>query len=100
MGGRQRYLGPDGKLEFHRYAFPGLTDEQDAETNPLGEDELVDAGATREFAKKVFSTPNASAWSPDAATLRANNVVTQVVDGLAFAAAAHGRPTAEETDRE
>ena len=33
MGGTQRFLGPGGKLAFHRYAFPGFTDEQETQAN-------------------------------------------------------------------
>lgn len=88
MGGYPRYLGPGGKLGFHRYTFPGLTPEQDAAVNIQGEQELINAGVSRVFAAKVFTTASTDLWVPDRSTLLAAHVVTQVVDGMTFAAAA------------
>jgi hypothetical protein len=90
MGGYARYLGPVGKLGFHRYSFPGLTVEEDNETNRVGEQELIRAGVTPSFARKAFSTPSSGMWVPDAALLLSSRIVTEIVDGSAFSALASG----------
>src|SRR5262249_13290303 len=41
MGGSPRYLGPGGKLGFHRFSFPGLTPEQDSAAARPGAPALV-----------------------------------------------------------
>jgi ATP-dependent protease ClpP protease subunit len=100
MGGSPRYLGPSGTLAFHRYSFPGLTIEQDNATNKLGEQALISAGVSQEFAAKAFSTPSSGSWSPDTATLLSAHVVTQVVDGMAFGIAATAQKTTyQDVDR-
>jgi hypothetical protein len=97
MAGYPRYLGPGGKLGFHRYFFPGQTPERDADVNQEGEQDLVREGVSADFAAKVFSTPSERIWKPDRATLLSARVVTQEVDGMAFAAAATaGRPVTRE----
>jgi hypothetical protein len=88
MGGYPRYLGPAGQLGFHRYTFPGLTPEQDAETNQEGQQDLIRSGVSTDFAAKAFSTPSEKMWEPDRATLLKAGVVTEEVDGIGFAAAA------------
>jgi uncharacterized protein DUF4339 len=88
MGGYPRYLGPAGKLGFHRYTFPGLTPEQDAEANQEGQQDLMRSGVNADFAAKAFSTPSEKMWEPDRATLLRAGVVTEEVDGIGFAAAA------------
>ena len=93
MAGRQRYLGADGKLGFHRSSFPGWTADQDASVNAAGERAMVAAGVTPAFAAKAFSTPANDLWVPDIATLLAAHVVTRVTNGSNFAATA-GDPTA------
>ena len=98
MGGYPRYLGPQGKLGFHRYTFPGLSPEQDAAFNQQGEKDLVAAGVTPDFAAKAFSTSSSDLWIPDRATLLSAHVATQVVDGSAFAVAAVGGPQVTRDD--
>ncbi len=82
IGGRSRYLGPHGRLGFHRYASAAFTAEQDGAANFAGQKSLLDAAIAPEFAAKAFSTPNTSIWYPDATTLLRANVVTQIVNGL------------------
>jgi hypothetical protein len=101
LGGSRRYLGPQGKLEFHRYSFPGLTKAQDDAENQVGENDLVNSGVSREFAAKVFATASSSIWVPDTSTLLSANVVTQLVDGSTFSAAAAGeKPTGASVDKQ
>jgi hypothetical protein len=102
MGGYPRYLGPRGKLGFHRYSFPGQTPEQDADANREGQQDLIRAGVDADFAARAFSTPSERIWEPDKAALLSARVVTQEVDGWGFAAARADaqRVTREELDRE
>lgn len=90
MGGYPRFLGPGGQLGFHRYAFPGLTAEQDTVLNQKGEQDLIDAGVSRDLAAKAFATPSTRVWFPERAQLLAAHVVTQEVNGWSFSAAAVG----------
>jgi hypothetical protein len=101
MAGQQRYLGPDGKLGFHRWSFPGWTADQDASSNYVAERTMAAAGVAPDFAAKAFSTPANDLWVPDTATLIAAHVVTRLTDGSNFAITA-GDPTThtvEQVDR-
>jgi hypothetical protein len=100
ISGSPRYLGPDGKLGFHRYSFPGLTPDQEHEINRQGEHDLVAAGVAADFAAKVFATAADHVWYPDAATLLAAHVVTRLTDGMAFSAAAGGQNVSTTRDAE
>jgi hypothetical protein len=95
LAGNPRYLGPGGKLAFHQYSFPGLTPEQHNALNLAGQQRLVTAGVSPGFAAKAFSTPSGGMLIPDTTTLLAEHIVTQIVDGQAFASAANGELTAE-----
>ena len=100
-GGSPRYIGPNGKLGFHRYAFPGLTTQQDDDLNSQGQQELVSDGIDAGFANKVFTTASSSMWDPDHSILLSAGVVSQVVDGMQFSAAADGVAISEaQTDKE
>jgi hypothetical protein len=90
LGGFPRFLGPNGRLGFHRYAIPGLTEAQDSEANRTGEQDLVKAGISPAFARQAFATPSNQTWMPDANVLVSSHVVTQMVDGLAFASPSTG----------
>jgi hypothetical protein len=95
MAGNPRYLGPGGKLGFHQYSFPGLSPEQQSAVNLAGQRWLATAGVSPGFAAKAFSTPSSGMLIPDTTTLLAEHIITQVVDGQAFAAAANGELTAD-----
>ncbi len=90
MAGYPRYLGPEGRLGFHRYTFPGLSREQDTAANNLREQDFVNAGVSSNFAAKAFSTPSSGMWIPDRATLFLAHVATEEVNGMSFTAAAIG----------
>jgi hypothetical protein len=100
MSGSPRYLGPDGKLGFHRYSFPGLSPDQEREVNWQGQHDLVAAGVAADFAERVFATAADHVWYPDAATLLAAHVVTRLTDGMAFSAAAGGQTVSTTRDAE
>jgi len=100
MSGRPRYLGPNGKLGFHRYSFPGLMPFQELALNQQGQQDLVAAGVAPTFAATAFATPASNVWYPDAATLLAAHVVTRLTDGMAFSAAAGGQTTFTTQDAE
>lgn len=101
MGGDQRYLGPNGRLVFHRYSFPGLTADQDAAANRRGEQDLIRFGVSPDFAARAFRVASSDFWQPDQDILLAAHVVTQKVSHLYFAAIASGGqlPTTESFDQ-
>jgi hypothetical protein len=78
MGGQERLLGPAGRLGFHRYAFPGLTSEQEALVNDKGKATLIDAGVSPAFIARAFETPAETVWITDQATLLAARVATRL----------------------
>ncbi len=78
MGGRERVLGPDGKIGFHQYGdaaknptpFADLDEEQ-------GRDRAYFAsrGVAAPFLDKVFNAPHNTIWYPTRAELLAAGVV-------------------------
>jgi hypothetical protein len=80
MAGQRRYLGPHGRLGFHRSSFPGWTPEQERDDAREQEREMVAAGIAPEFAAKAWATPANDLWVPDRVTLVNAHVVTDLLN--------------------
>ncbi len=81
MAGRTRSIGPGGRLGFHRYSFPGLTEAQEIALNIKGERTLTEAGVRPGFVAKAFATPSSDVWVPDQPALLDARVVTLMIEG-------------------
>lgn len=83
LGGRERYLGKDGKLGFHSPSFPGVADVSSTVSDER--QYLKAVGLSDSFINQVFSTPKDKMWFPDNEQLLREGVITSVVSGDEFA---------------
>ncbi|MFO1079101.1 MAG: hypothetical protein U1E23_00535 [Reyranellaceae bacterium] len=82
--GRERWLGPSGRLGFHRSAFGGV-DSADTMRR-----DMLDAGYPKPFVDKAVSWPSDKMWFPTTEELAAAQVITGVVDSHRFALSGYG----------
>ena len=86
IGGRQRYLGSNAKLGFHRYRLDSNNIQQFYKFYDLGTEEKKDLAIFKsknlgeEFLLRVFQTPHDQMWFPDNRTLIDAGVIHGVVD--------------------
>jgi hypothetical protein len=80
LAGQRRYLGPHGRLGFHRSSFAGQSPEQERDNIREQEREMIAAGVTPEFAAKASATAANDLWVPDRVTLVNAHVVTDLLD--------------------
>jgi hypothetical protein len=76
LAGQRRYLGPYGRLGFHRWSFAGLTPEQVLDNIREQERQMIAAGVAPDFAAKASATAANDLWVPDRVTLVNAHVVT------------------------
>jgi hypothetical protein len=85
IGGAKRYLGKDGKLGFHQYAFDSenlqnfrsfynVEDEQEKDREVYRSKNI-----TEHFIQKMFKSPNNRIWYPKRETLLQAGVITATV---------------------
>jgi hypothetical protein len=80
LAGERRYLGPRGRLGFHRSSFAGQTPEQERDNIREQQREMIAAGIAPEFAAKASATAANDLWVPDRMTLVKAHVVTDLLD--------------------
>lgn len=85
MAGTGRFLYKNAKLGFHRYTFPGFTNDQIEQETMREKATWRNAGIASYFIEKAFSTPNNEIWEPTPEELLKVGVVDNVTDGEDFA---------------
>ena len=85
IGGKQRYIGSQGKLGFHQYRVETTKTSQFAHFYDLRAEQQRDIalfkvrGIDQVFLSRVFDQPANRIWFPDHATLRGAQVVNGVI---------------------
>lgn len=89
-GGKQRWLGPAGKLGFHAPSFPGM--ERDDLGAAVAEQQaiFVRDGFAPDFVARALSTPATSLWTPTASELLQGRAITNVAHIGMFAMSGFG----------
>ncbi|MBI3884511.1 MAG: hypothetical protein HY302_02095 [Opitutae bacterium] len=77
LAGKERRLGPRGKLGFHSAFFPGRTGNELAVSNAAIVEAMVAAGVARGFAEEAMKTPPAAVWYPSPEELYLAGVTTE-----------------------
>ncbi len=81
MAGRQRTLGPQGKIGFHQYQYEKLHPLQ---TKKLEQEQQVDRnffisrGINSKFVQQIYQSEHQAIWQPSLEQLRAANVITHI----------------------
>jgi hypothetical protein len=87
IGGKQRYIGTQGKLGFHQYSVATSKTSQFVNFYNLRKEQQRDLalfrarGIDQAFLDRVFDQPASRIWFPDHTTLRAAKVIDDVVAG-------------------
>lgn len=89
-GGRRRTLKSDAVLGFHAPTFPGMTNEELAESSKDQKEIFLAAGFDEKFVDRALSTPNTTIWKPALADLLQAGVITAISDGSDFAISGMG----------
>ncbi len=76
LAGKERYVGPHGRLGFHGVGFPGRSQGDLDISNAKFAKLMVAAGVNEEFAEKSMRTPNTAIWIPTTDELLAAGVIT------------------------
>ncbi len=84
QAGKERWIGPKGRLGFHSAALYG-TAEQSSDIEKMYRQALHDGGYSDAFIKRVLATPPESLWYPDLETLRKERILTGVAEPGSFA---------------
>lgn len=85
IGGKQRYIGPQGKLGFHQYRVETTRASQFVQFYDIGAEQQRDLalfkarGIDQAFLNRVFDQPANRIWFPDHSTLRAAQIVHEVI---------------------
>jgi hypothetical protein len=85
IGGKQRYIGTQGKLGFHQYQVETTKTSQFVHFYDLRAEQQRDLalfkarGIDQVFLNRVFDQPASRIWFPDHATLRGAQVVHDVI---------------------
>ncbi|MDC1287706.1 hypothetical protein N8198_07460 [Gammaproteobacteria bacterium] len=85
IGGKQRYIGTQGKLGFHRYRVETTEFSQFVNFYNLRAEQQRDLalfkarGINQAFLDRVFDQPASRIWYPDHATLRAAQIIDDVI---------------------
>ena len=85
IGGKQRYIGTQGKLGFHQYRVETSKTSQFVHFYDLRAEQQRDLalfksrGIDQVFLDKVFDQPASRIWFPDHATLRGAQVIHDVI---------------------
>jgi hypothetical protein len=86
LAGRERWLGPQGRLGFHQPDIPGL-DRQAADSLLDGERRFLKSRRLpNDFITKALATPSDKMWYPTQQELLTANVVSDISNGTEFAA--------------
>lgn len=62
--GRERLIGRDASLGFHRYSFPGAKEQDFHAQYEKDKQDWLARGFARAFVDKAFATPNNQMWRP------------------------------------
>lgn len=85
IGGKQRYIGPRGKLGFHQYRVETTKTRQFVQFYDLDAEQQRDLalfkarGIDQAFLDRVFDQPASRIWFPDHSTLRGAKIVHEVI---------------------
>lgn len=85
IGGKQRYLGAEGKLGFHQYRVETTRYSKFVPFYDLGVEQQRDLalfkarGIDQVFLDKMFDQPANRIWFPDHATLRVSRIIHDVI---------------------
>lgn len=85
MGGKERYLGSNGKLGFHQASVAGVGGEVAKEAQDRYRNVLLERGIPNSFVDRALSASPSSMWYPSKEELREAHVITSVVDEQKFA---------------
>lgn len=80
LGGRARYLSPDGKLGYHSASFGGVDKSQIGGINDEIKQLMRDAGIPDDFIAKATAASAASIWIPSTDELVEAGIVTKVLE--------------------
>lgn len=89
-GGKERWLGPAGKLGFHAPFFPGMTPEDLSASVARQRAIFMSDGFTAEFVTRALSTPATSLWTPTTMELRQGGAITDIASIDTFAMSGFG----------
>ena len=76
LAGRERTVGPQGRIGFHQVRSIGRSDDERALDVTQTQSIYRSAGLPSDFVNKVTTTPPDKMWYPTLAELRAANVIT------------------------
>jgi hypothetical protein len=85
IGGKQRYIGTQGKLGFHQYRVETTKTRQFVQFYDLHAEQQRDLalfkarGIDQAFLNRVFDQPASRIWFPDHSTLRGAQIVHEVI---------------------
>jgi hypothetical protein len=85
MGGKERYLGTEGRLGLHEATVFGIGGNFARDTNERVRRVLLQRGLPESFINRALSTPASSMWYPSMRELLDAHVITSVVDERAYA---------------
>ncbi len=80
LGGRERYIGEQGRIGFHSASLNGSIGSADLDVNADFRRALERVGAAPQFIAKATSTTPQNMWFPSNEELKQQNVITSVVD--------------------
>ncbi|NIE74126.1 hypothetical protein F3J45_06660 [Pantoea sp. Ap-967] len=83
QAGKERWLGPEGRLGFHAGALYG-SDQQPEAITQIYRHTLQDSGLSEDFIQRVLNTPQDAMWFPDVGTLRSEHIITGLADPADF----------------
>ncbi len=78
LGGRERYLHPEGRLGFHASSFSGVSEMDLRSENQRIANDAVSMGVARRFAEKAYLSPSDSMWFPTTQELIEAHFVTRI----------------------
>ncbi|WEK29386.1 MAG: hypothetical protein P0Y58_21135 [Candidatus Pseudomonas phytovorans] len=84
QAGRERWLGPEGRLGYHASGLYG-TGASSTTVAEMYRQALLDDGLSGAFIDQVLNTHQDSMWFPDRDTLRRERIVTRLADPADFA---------------
>ena len=85
MAGKERVIAENAKVGFHAGSFPGLTVEQQRETELLVGSTMRSEGVSQQFIDRVLGTPPDQMWYPSFEEMRLAGVITSQSFGERFA---------------
>ncbi|HTD17353.1 MAG TPA: SH3 domain-containing protein [Chthoniobacterales bacterium] len=85
MAGKERVIEANAKVGFHAGSFPGLTAEQQRESDVLLQSIMHSAGVSQQFVDRVLRTPPDQMWYPSFEEMRLAGVITSQSFGERFA---------------